>query len=145
MKFTGNLNHSCVTDIFLVEFPDRGPYSSVKSLHDTIAAQFNRFAPDPTKIFDPLRSKLDDANKIVFTHNDLHLSNIIVSPQREGQPTIRAIIDWYQSGCYPDYWEMCKLATTANLQGGWDRRDVRRISELPTCYDSWRFYMDCLG
>jgi Ser/Thr protein kinase RdoA (MazF antagonist) len=38
-------------------------------------------------------------HKIAFTHNDLHPSNILV---HDGH--ISAVIDWADSGWYPDYW-----------------------------------------
>lgn len=41
---------------------------------------------------------------IVFTHDDLVPSNIILSSGSNP----RAIIDWGQSGWYPAYWEYCK-------------------------------------
>ncbi len=39
-------------------------------------------------------------HKIMFTHNDLHYTNILI---KDGH--ISAIIDWTEAGWYPDYWE----------------------------------------
>jgi Phosphotransferase enzyme family len=39
-------------------------------------------------------------HKTVFTYNDLHWSNIMVNNGH-----ISGIIEWPDSGWYPDYWE----------------------------------------
>ena len=64
----------------------------------------------PEDIPDPYRQLLPDDSSVVFTH-DLHASNIIVS---ENHPCrIVAMIDWEQSGWYPDYGEFYKAEFTA--------------------------------
>jgi thiamine kinase-like enzyme len=42
-------------------------------------------------------------HRIVFTHGDLALHNIIV---KDGH--VNAIIDWEFSGWYPEHWDYCK-------------------------------------
>ena len=91
-----------------------------------------------------MRTGLQDDSAVVFTHSDLHTSNVIVPPMSGGQPRIRAIIDWYQTGWYPDYWEYCKLLTTGNERGGWEESAVDQILDCPTSLQSWYFYMECL-
>jgi hypothetical protein len=60
---------------------------------------------------------LPDDGQITFTHEDLHRANIMVSLQ--GPIEILAIIDWGQSGWYPDYWEYCKAAYTCMYSVEW--------------------------
>ncbi|EFR03934.1 phosphotransferase enzyme family protein [Nannizzia gypsea CBS 118893] len=48
-----------------------------------------------SEIPDPYRSRLPDDAKVVFTHSDLHPSNIMVSADSN---KIIAVIDWRQSG-----------------------------------------------
>jgi thiamine kinase-like enzyme len=62
------------------------------------------------EIPDPFREMLPDDAKIVFTHADLHPSNIIINQDHPSK--ILALIDWEQSGWYPDYWEFCKAEYT---------------------------------
>lgn len=57
---------------------------------------------------------------IKFTHADLHRGNIIVSCSTPAR--IIAIVDWAQSGWYPDYWEYCKAHYTCWSEDEW-RRD----------------------
>ena len=98
---------------------------------------------DISLIPDPYRNFLPDDSTITFTHADLHPSNIIVST--EDPCRIVSIIDWHQSGWYPDYWEYCKTVFTADLYGDWESEYVPRFLELPDCYDAWAFYPRTLG
>ena len=77
----------------------------------------NDFCPDSQKFQDPLRPLLPDDGPITFTHADLHRGNILISQHRP--PQILAIVDWGQSGWYPDYWEYCKAAYTCMYSGEW--------------------------
>jgi thiamine kinase-like enzyme len=67
------------------------------------------------KYEDPWRPLLPDTGKITLTHEDLHQGNILVSQ-------VLAIIDWGQSGWYPDYWEYCKAAYPCWYSGEWRSR-----------------------
>jgi aminoglycoside phosphotransferase (APT) family kinase protein len=79
---------------------------------------------NPEDIPDPYRQLLPDDAAVVFTHADLHPSNILVS---ESSPCrVIAWIDWAQSGWYPDYWEFCKAQFTIDSTSEW------RTQYLPT-------------
>jgi len=69
--------------------------------------------PDPSLIPDPFRDSLPDNSPITFTHADLHPSNILVTS--DAPYRVVAIIDWHQSGWYPDYWEYYKATYTASI------------------------------
>ncbi|KAG5955936.1 hypothetical protein E4U57_002992 [Claviceps arundinis] len=58
-----------------------------------------------------LRGLMPLTNKIVFTHGDIRPANIMVR-REDGKWTVTAIIDWEDSGFYPEYWDAIK---TANL------------------------------
>jgi Phosphotransferase enzyme family len=70
---------------------------------------------------EPLISERLDAmlaahkHKIVFTHNDLHFSNIMV---HNGH--ISALIDWADSGWYPDYWEYVSSMRVRTVRVDWN-------------------------
>ena len=59
--------------------------------------------------------------------------------------SIVAIIDWHQSGWYPDYWEHCKAEFTAEPGGEWETDYIPRFLEVPDYYDAWAFYPRTLG
>ena len=101
--------------------PPAGPFDTVKEFYDWLSALIKidkeiHFA-DPSQIPDPWREFFPDSSRIVFIHTDLHPSNIMMSADASGQ--ILAIIDWHQSGWYPEYWEFCKAFLTSDLDGDW--------------------------
>jgi thiamine kinase-like enzyme len=97
--------------------PKDGPFSSVGTFNDWFSRLPQRFLPDSQKFEDPLRPLLLDEGAITFTHADLHPGNILIS--KHGPVQILAIVDWGQSGWYPDYWEYCKAAYTCMYSGEW--------------------------
>jgi len=99
--------------------------------------------PDPETVLEPYRKDLPDDSEIVFTHGDLHRSNIIVSCT---PPRVAAIIDWEQSGWLPAYWEDCKAHWTSTYLGNW------AVQYLPLILDqhektreAWDYYTDPVG
>ncbi|EEP79187.1 predicted protein [Uncinocarpus reesii 1704] len=92
---------------------------------------------------DPYRNSMPDDAEVVFTHADLHPSNILVS---EDSPSkISAIIDWRQSGWYPDYWEFCKAQYTADVHGEWMNVYISLFLNEPSCLEAWEFYARSFG
>lgn len=51
-----------------------------------------------------LENMLQTGHPIVFTHNDMHEGNILVSGGH-----VSAILDWECAGFYPDYWEYATI------------------------------------
>ena len=88
---------------------------------------------------DPYRQKLPENCPVVFTHADLHPSNIMVSI--ESPCRIIAIIDWQQSGWYPDYWEFCKAEYTAKTRSEWVTEYIPRFLTEPECVEVFEFYI----
>jgi hypothetical protein len=85
--------------------PNSGPFPSVSAFHDYFTSAYG-----PLRDLDlkdrrthPYRSFFADDFPTVFTHADLHRSNIMVSVGQN--PRVVAIIGWHQSGWYPSYWE----------------------------------------
>ena len=72
----------------------------------------------------------------MFTHNDLHFGNILMSPT--GNEVI-AIIDWEASGFYPAYWEWAKLKWVEGRQGSFFIDKV-----LQPHMDIWKYWIDWL-
>lgn len=102
--------------------PPAGPFSSVKEFHDWLTFLTHRGMeihwPDPSLIPKPFRDSLPDDSPITFTHADLHQSNIMVTS--DAPYRVVAIIDWHQSGWYPDYWEYCRATYTADYSEEWN-------------------------
>lgn len=104
---------------------------------------------------DPYREGLKDDASIVFTHGDLHKSNIMVS--EDGPIKIRAIVDWEQAGWYPSYWEYCKARYTVGFckadpwkkvdaDGEWLGTYIPKIlSEGKEVFEGWYLYVHALG
>ena len=96
-----------------------------------------------SEIPDPYRDGLPDDAEVVFTHGDLHPSNIMVS--RESPCKVVALIDWRQSGWYPDYWEFCKAVFTAEGGGEWLEVSIPSFIDDTGYYDAWNNYARAFG
>ena len=97
MQIQGSINRrQPLHDVIFDYKQPAGPFQSVKSFYDWIANLTRRMPLDEDKVVDPMRSGLLD-DSIVFTHGDLHRSNILLSKSHKGPPYIVAVIDWHQS------------------------------------------------
>ncbi|KAH7377535.1 kinase-like domain-containing protein [Cadophora sp. MPI-SDFR-AT-0126] len=148
-SFLGHINRQPLLDIMFTDDtkPPAGPFSSVKEFHDWLSFLTRRGLemhwPDPSLVPDPFRDSLPDDSRITFTHADLHPSNILITS--EAPYRVVAIIDWHQSGWYPDYWEYCKTSYTAEYDGEWNTEYIPRFVDVPACFDAWNFYVRCYG
>ncbi|CAG8165641.1 unnamed protein product, partial [Penicillium nalgiovense] len=59
----------------------------------------------------------DMAHRLVFTHGDVRVDNIMVTKDRSinGHYIVTGIIDWEDSGFYPAYYECTTLTRTLSL------------------------------
>ncbi|ELR04301.1 hypothetical protein VC83_06017 [Pseudogymnoascus destructans] len=148
-QFLGHINRQPLLDIVFTDDtkPSAGPFASVKEFHDWLSYLTKQGKeihwPDPSQIPDPFRHLLPDNSPITFTHADLHPSNIIVSTDKPYR--IVGIIDWHQSGWYPEYWEYCKAVFTADPNGEWETEYIPRFLEVADCYGAWSYYSQTLG
>ncbi|KAF2111177.1 kinase-like domain-containing protein [Lophiotrema nucula] len=97
--------------------PSLRSFPSPMEFHDWLSWLWRRKIEDPQTVPDLWRPLLPDDANVVFTHGDLHRRNIIItstSPVR-----VAALLDWEQSGWYPDYWEYCKAMFTASDAEDW--------------------------
>lgn len=101
---------------------------------------------DPYSVpIEPFREDLPDDSIIKFTHGDLHRSNIVVSSSKPYY--VVGIVDWEQSGWFPEYWEECKARWTTLLSEEW------AVVYLPMflgryCekeYEAWNWYTISMG
>ncbi|KAK6003411.1 hypothetical protein QM012_009182 [Aureobasidium pullulans] len=68
------------------------------------------------------------AQKIFFTHGDLHPANVVVRVDDQGQWTISGLIDWEMSGFYPEDFECVKATNRLS-----PLEDEDWYSYLPSC------------
>jgi hypothetical protein len=105
---------------------EAGPIKTVQAFNDWFTTLCIRWVPDPETLPpDPFRQHLPDDCDVVFTHGDLHRSNIIISATRPYR--VLAIVDWEQSGWLPAYWEDCKAHFTASCRDEWAVRYLPMI------------------
>ncbi|KAK4129880.1 kinase-like protein [Trichocladium antarcticum] len=150
--FLGRLNRQPPSDIIFESprnNPPGGPFHSVAEFHDwlsiLIRTGLEQHWPGkkPSEIPDPGREHLPDDAPVVLTHGDLHPSNIMVSTDTPCE--VVSIIDWHQSGWYPDYWEFCKAAFTAEVNGEWMDRYIPLFLDDSGLFDVWNHYAGALG
>lgn len=126
-----------------------GPFSTVSEFHDYFTLSFGpgRGIPVEGREPHPYRSTLPDDVPIVFTHADLHPSNILITrPQaQKGRSRVLSIIDWQQSGWYPAYWEYCKSRWTADIGGTWEQKYLPMIMDVADCYHNWDYFVLAYG
>lgn len=117
LHLSGSITRGHLLDYVFIDQPKTGPFPDVKEFNDWFALLHQlRFAH---KYEDPNRCLLPDIGEIKLTHADLNRRNIIVAST---SPVRIVIIDWQQSGWYPDYWEYCKAAYTCWYEDEW-RKD----------------------
>lgn len=124
MKLTilGTLHHGHVYEqVWNGRDSPVGPFESAKTFTNGLFA-LGRHIPgypaDP--FFKSLRSAFADDASIIFTHADLHPSNIMMSATSSD---VLAIIDWHGGGWYPDFWEYIKAFWTVDRESPDDWKD----------------------
>lgn len=148
--FLGHVNREPLGDIVFTNEnrPPAGPFATVAEFHDwmsnTVKSTVRHHHPgkELSEIPDPYRGAMPDDWAVVFTHADLHPSNIMVSDgsgasDGESSCKITALIDWRQSGWYPDYWEFCKAAYTADFHGEWLQEYIPLFLDEPSCWETF--------
>ena len=77
---------------------------------------------------------------IVFTHGDLHPSNVMIEEGDDNYHRVTGLVDWERSGYYPDWFECIK--TTNNLSTTESDNDWNLF--LPTCISPQRYPLQWL-
>jgi thiamine kinase-like enzyme len=99
--------------------------------------------PDPETVQEPYRKNLPDDSDIVYTHGDLHRSNIIISSTA---PQVVALVDWEQSAWLPAYWDDCKAHWTAEYLGEWAVKYLPLIvDQHKSVQEAWWYYTNPVG
>ncbi|KAF2123946.1 kinase-like protein [Dothidotthia symphoricarpi CBS 119687] len=145
--FIGHVGKQPLLDIIFTDTCSQtaGPFSSVTEFHNWFTSTFgpNRDMDVEDISTHPYRSFIPDDFPIVFTHGDLHPSNIIVS--LGPNPRVVAIVDWHQSGWYPSYWEYCKARWTSWIGKEWEANYLPLLLDRHDCYDYWDYFVLARG
>lgn len=134
----GSINRQYLLDYVLMDQPRADPFPSIKAFNDWFALLHQlRFAH---RYDDPNRCLLPDTGNIKFTHADLNPRNMIVSSGRV------VLVDWQQSGWYPDYWEYCKVCYTVSYKDEWRKIYIDKFLEpCPDVHFVWSEYCMAMG
>ncbi|KAF8603975.1 phosphotransferase enzyme family protein-like protein [Ceratobasidium sp. AG-I] len=146
--FIGNVARQPLLDIVFTNScsPPVGPIPSVKEFHHLFVTLPHPERCDPNDPPHHFRDRLPDDVPVVFTHGDLHRSNILISRTIEGEnPCIVALIDWCQSGWLPSYWEYCKARWTTNIGEEWEAKYIPLFLDKHECYDHWDYFLLTMG
>ncbi|KAI0143471.1 kinase-like protein [Xylariaceae sp. FL1272] len=138
-SYVGGFNRSpCVSGEFEWDSIDKtgnykyGPYSDEQGFNDGLVDALQRAHPGPENQ-DPESEGYNRAYRtkqlihslrghdIVFTHGDLHTSNILVQDHLSV-----VILDWYTAGFYPAYWEWYK----ATWHGVFEPSFIRQVERF---------------
>jgi thiamine kinase-like enzyme len=93
-----------------------GPFDSEEEFNLAIRKTYMNVEAREALISDRLDAMLGaHKHQIKFTHNDLHFSNIMVNNGH-----ISSLIDWADSGWYPDYWEYVSAFRCYNQREDWN-------------------------
>jgi len=111
------------------EQPSYGPFDSEASFNEGIVqALENRLPPDlrgnkdvESKLYNMeyinrQRVRALKGHEIVFTHGDLHPSNMLV--RKDGTVVL---LDWGSAGFWPEYWEYYRCMSAIPWKHSWDR------------------------
>lgn len=122
-----------------------GPFPDVESFHDWFSRSTRQAHHDPDEAPHPWRQGLLDDVPIVFTHGDLHRSNIVMSREGTEMPRVIGIIDWHQSGWYPAPWEFYKTRFTCKANEKWELDFLLEFLQAYMGYISWDYFVLALG
>lgn len=91
-----------------------GPFDNERDFNDWRISTHDwqgRISPRLAELFRTTRMQMRNDHKIVFTHGDLHLQNILVDIRGSNPDDahVVALIDWEMSGWMPEYWEPIKM------------------------------------
>ncbi|CAG8949365.1 hypothetical protein HYFRA_00004992 [Hymenoscyphus fraxineus] len=137
--FIGTINQQPVTDIIFEGNKLEACFPDVPSFHNWFSGvdMPQKDTSDP----DHWRASLLDDSPIVFTHGDLHRSNILMSWDEKGAPKIAAIVDWHQSGWYPAPWEFYKTRFTSRAGEQWELEYILEFLQAYHAYIPWDYFV----
>ncbi|KAG6853008.1 hypothetical protein C0991_007491 [Blastosporella zonata] len=91
-----------------------GPCLSESEFNDHLVVAADTFMD--RGLSEPIRARMRNDHRILFTHGDLTPRNIIMRGD-----TVAAIVDWEESGWLPEHWELVKARWSPEMDkdSGW--------------------------
>ncbi|KAG5353311.1 hypothetical protein C0989_008296 [Termitomyces sp. Mn162] len=111
----GSLHGHAIQDSRISSVDSFGPYSSESDFNDHLVKAADVFVD--RGLSEPVRARMRNNHRIVFTHGDLAPRNIVMCGD-----TVAAIVDWEESGWFPEHWELVKAKWSPgmNKDSGWN-------------------------
>ncbi|TFK73383.1 kinase-like protein [Pluteus cervinus] len=106
-----------------------GPFASERHFNDFRLGLLDCYTWEPgaRRDIENIRSQLRDDHRIVLTHGDIGVRNILIDDHNN----VVALIDWEMTGWMPEYWEYIKT-----VHGRWGKEDWLRLArEMVPPYD----------
>lgn len=111
--YFGGADEEGVKDYHLAEHPHKAIINTAAGCDDF---QFSAPHHGSTTYVSFLRSFLTDPIQgSVFTHGDVRQGNVLVKLNRDNTCVVTGIIDWEDSGFYPEYHECTKVTSTLSV------------------------------
>lgn len=127
--YFGGINRKPLSDIVFwtrEEKPETsGPFYTEEALNEGIIKRMQDSDLPASYVALQRRLMADTlkGHRAVFTHGDLQPKNILVSrvgDKEDGSGEFKvSIIDWENSGWYPDYWEFCNATVVGRFRPDW--------------------------
>jgi aminoglycoside phosphotransferase (APT) family kinase protein len=124
-EYIGSLDRGKAIDGRRFDF-EGGPFETENEFNHFLVS--DTFSSTPTILKNIALRSLRTDHELVFTHGDFAPRNIIV---KDGQ--VAAVLDWENSGWYPEYWEFVKTFNAADHRVNWYNY-VGLI--FPKCYET---------
>ncbi|KFY39364.1 hypothetical protein V494_04012 [Pseudogymnoascus sp. VKM F-4513 (FW-928)] len=141
----GSINRQSLRDVLFDFSQPAGPFEDSTRFYDWFSQLGGPRPYDTDAPKHPMRPGLPNDPSIVFTHSDLHRSNIIVTKLDSETPRILAIVDWHQSGWYPASWEFFKTRYTCRGQDSWEDEYIFEFLRSHTGTVNWSYFVNGLG
>lgn len=115
------------------------PIMTIDQFEDFIFAGSKTASPVYKQLLRELTPNSTGKRTCVFTHCDVRPANIIVGKDEQGAWVVNGVVDWEQSGFYPEYWECIKITNILTPKDNFDW-----YKHLPECLSPARFPLQWL-
>jgi aminoglycoside phosphotransferase (APT) family kinase protein len=125
--FVGAVGYMPCTDPLIF---DQGPFKDIPSFNTALTAIARPyFRWNLLSVVERSLARTD-SYRIVFTHGDLNISNIMVRQSTDPSDRVTesdrwrivALVDWEYAGWYPEHWEYVKILSSVKWRSDWAAR-----------------------
>lgn len=125
----GGLATQPLSDILLQNFG--GPFDTIEQFRNALGTAIENnstIEPERQKLYNRIIPRVLGESPPVFTHGDIQARNLI--RKKNGQVVV---IDWENSGWFPEWWESCNAtwAAVTMMDTDWPAYIPKFLSEFP--------------